>query len=53
MGEPAGADRTPYDAPVERTETVALPPAMLARLASLASELAYVPFIPQQSRVTV
>jgi len=49
MGEPVGADRTSYDA--ESVETVNLPPAMLARLASLASEMSYVSFIPRQARV--
>ena len=49
MGEPVGSDRTPYD--VDTTEITTLPPALLARLAAMASERAtdaYLPFIPQQ-----
>ncbi|NLE70926.1 MAG: hypothetical protein GX609_02355 [Actinomycetales bacterium] len=54
MGEPAGADRTHYEA--ESAEIVTLPPVLLARLASRASELAtdaLLPFVPQQVRVPV
>lgn len=49
MREPAGADHTPAE--VESTEIVSLPPAILARLAAMASERAFVGFLPTQSKV--